>query len=99
MRESGGSSRVYEQGQTIDSYTVSLVSSPGSAVYVNVSAAASPSEAAAAGARTVLVSIDGGVTWQFAAVLTFAAGDSSAEDRPRPRRSTTRRPSSRSTRR
>ena len=39
----------------------------------------SPSEAAAAGARTVLVSIDGGATWQFAAVLTFAPGDSSAK--------------------
>ena len=42
-----------------------------------MSAAASPSEAAAGGARTVLVSIDGGITWQFAAVLTFAAGDMS----------------------
>ena len=79
VRESGGSTRVYEQGTTTDTYTVSLVSSPTAAVYVNVSAASSPSEAAAAGARTVLVSIDGGVTWQFAAVLTFAAGDSSAK--------------------
>ena len=79
VRESGGSSRVYEQGQTIDTFTVSLVSAPNAAVYVNVSAASSPSEAAAAGARTVLVSIDGGATWQFAAVLTFDAGDSSAK--------------------
>ncbi len=79
VRESGGSSRVYEQGQTTDTYTISLVSTPIAPVYVNISAAASPSEAAAAGARTVLVSIDGGATWQFAAVLTFAAGDSSAK--------------------
>ena len=75
VRESGGSTLVYEQGQTVDSFTVALVSAPAAAVYVNVSAAASPSEAAAIGARTVLVSIDGGVTWQFAAVLTFAPGD------------------------
>ena len=79
VRESGGSSRVYEQGQTTDTYTISLVSTPIAPVYVNISAASSPSEAAAAGARTVLVSIDGGATWQFAAVLTFAAGDSSAK--------------------
>ena len=75
VRESGGSTLVYEQGQTVDSFTVALVSAPAAAVYVNVSAAASPSEAAAGGARTVLVSIDNGATWQFAAVLTFAAGD------------------------
>ena len=71
VRESGGSTLVYEQGQTVDSFTVALVSAPAAAVYVNVSAAASPSEAAAGGARTVLVSIDNGATWQFAAVLTF----------------------------
>ena len=75
VRESGGSTLVYEQGSTVDSFTVALVSAPAAAVYVNVSAAASPSEAAAMGARTVLVSIDGGVTWLFAAVLTFAPGD------------------------
>ena len=72
IRESAGTSRVYEQGTTIDTFTVSLVQAPTANVYVNVSAAVSAD--AASGARTVLVSTDGGVTWDFAGVLTFLAG-------------------------
>ena len=85
VRESGGSTLVYEQGQTVDCFTVALVSAPAAAVYVNVSAAASPSEAAAAGARTVLVSIDGGVDLAVRGRAHLRAGRHGPEDGARPR--------------
>jgi hypothetical protein len=68
------STRVYEQNTTIDTFTVTLVRPSSQTVYVNVSAADAPSQPAALGARTVLVSIDNGATWQFAGVLTFTSG-------------------------
>ena len=74
IEESGGATTVGEAGATEDSYDVSLAAAPTDDVYITVSAAGSPSEAGALGAATLLVSIDGGATFQPAAVLTFAAG-------------------------
>src|SRR5439155_25224614 len=69
-----GSTVVNEQGGTTDSFTYSLAATPNADVYITVSAAQSPSEAATAGARMVLVSVDGGATFQPAAVVKFAGG-------------------------
>ena len=74
VQESSGSTVVNEQGGTTDSFTYSLAATPNADVYITVSAAQSPSEAATAGARTVLVSVDGGATFQPAAVVKFAGG-------------------------
>ncbi len=74
VQESGGASVVSEAGETEDSYTLSLADTPLADVFITVSAALSPSEAAALGAATLLVSVDGGLTYQSAAVLKFTAG-------------------------
>jgi len=71
IRETQGYTRVYEQGTTIDSYTVALVTDPAKPVYVNVSAELAVSTSV--GAKTVLVSVDGGLTWDTYGVLTFAS--------------------------
>jgi Ca2+-binding RTX toxin-like protein len=75
IEQSGGSTVVYEDGETIDSYTISLAAAPTAAVFVNVSAVRANTEEQELGAATVLVSVDNGVTWKEAGVVRFDAGE------------------------
>ena len=76
LTESAGNTIVSEGGQT-DSYTVHLAKSPDAneTVYLTLSAADAPSEAFAAGSRTVLISADNGLTWNTSLVLDFTSAN------------------------
>src|SRR5262249_45587550 len=80
ITQNGGNTVVSESGQTA-TYTVHLAKAPdaGETVYLTLSAADASSEDAAQGARTILISKDGGVTWSSALVLTFTAANYSTD--------------------
>ena len=73
--QTDGTTAVDEQGATVDSYTVRLAGAPTAPVYVNVSASRTTQEEAAAGADSMLISVDGGLTWGRYGVLVFNAGN------------------------
>ena len=79
IQENGNSTVVSENGETTASYTVSLAAAPSATVFVDLSAAGAPSEAAALGAKSILISLDGGVTWGSAGVLKFDVGQTSPQ--------------------
>lgn len=79
IQENGNSTVVSENGETTASYSVSLAAAPSATVFVDLSAAGAPSEAAALGAKSILISLDGGVTWGVAGVLKFNAGQTSPQ--------------------
>src|SRR5262249_42813142 len=76
ITQNGSKTDVSESGRTA-TYTVQLDKAPdaGETVYLTLSAADASSEDAAQGARTILISKDGGVTWSSALVLTFTAAN------------------------
>ena len=73
ITESGGTTTVIESAPSFtDTYQVALSTMPTAPVFITVSAGGAPSEEAAVGAKTILVSTDG-IHFVDAAVLRFDA--------------------------
>jgi Ca2+-binding RTX toxin-like protein len=76
ISESGGALIVHERGETTDSYTITLAKLPSAVVHITISAPSPSTTAQRIGSESVLLSVDGGVTWAASVTLTFdPAGD------------------------
>jgi Ca2+-binding RTX toxin-like protein len=91
ITQTSGSTVVYEDGvggPATDSYTIQMTATPTSptTAYLTVAATLDPSKYLALGGGSIELSVDGGLTWSQAVVLTFTwntAADNAAWQAPR----------------